>query len=93
MLGDEEAFLVEPENPLALAAAIRLALTNRDLAAAKAQRARQRLIDAFGVQQWLEQYESLYRAIQAPSATAKPAPRSPSSARGSMRTTPATGRV
>lgn len=64
MLGDDQAFIVEPENPAALAAGIRSALTNPAMAAERAKRARTRLIDEFGVQPWLAEYEALYRTIQ-----------------------------
>jgi glycosyltransferase involved in cell wall biosynthesis len=66
-----EAALVAPEDPAALAAAIRT--VHRDPAAARerAQRARERLLRDFAVPPWVDRYESIYRLV---SRTARAAP-------------------
>ena len=67
MLSARQALLVDPENPEALASAIRAALSARQASTERAARARARLVAEFGTQSWLEQYEALYRSIQPPS--------------------------
>lgn len=61
-----EASLVPPENPRALADAIRDVHGNRERAAARADAARQRLVAQFSVEPWLARYDALYRQIQQP---------------------------
>lgn len=63
VVGEAEACLVAPEDPGALAAAIRDTLADPAAAAARAARARQRLEEAHGATPWLERYEALYRAL------------------------------
>jgi len=71
-----EAALVAPDDPTALAAAIRA--VHRDPAAARerAQRARERLLRDFTVPPWVDRYESIYRLVsrRAPAAPAAVAP-------------------
>jgi glycosyltransferase involved in cell wall biosynthesis len=64
MLSNDEAWLVPPEQPEALAAAISDAIRNPADAHARATRARERLERDFNVETWLTQYESIYRSIQ-----------------------------
>jgi glycosyltransferase involved in cell wall biosynthesis len=58
-----EAVLVPPEQPEALAAAIRLTLADPSSAAQRAARARKRLADDFSAEPWLDAYESIYHEI------------------------------
>ena len=58
-----EALVVEPDNPAALAQALRATLADRGGAAARAAAARTRLEREFAVGPWLERYEALYRDV------------------------------
>jgi glycosyltransferase involved in cell wall biosynthesis len=59
------ARLVPPQDPAALAWALRNVYDDRAAAAARAGAAAQRLSQAFGPQPWLAQYETLYREVLA----------------------------
>jgi glycosyltransferase involved in cell wall biosynthesis len=59
-----EGYLVPPEDPDALAAAICAAYSDRVGAEERASRARRRLAADFGVGPWLSRYEEIYRRIQ-----------------------------
>jgi L-malate glycosyltransferase len=61
LLGTDGALLVPPEQPAALAQAIRSTALDPAAARERAGRARQRLETEFGPQQWLERYERVYR--------------------------------
>ncbi len=64
VVSEREALLVPPENPLALAQAVRLAgFTDVVAAQSRAGAARRRLDKDFGVAPWLASYESLYRQL------------------------------
>ena len=63
MLSPEEAVLVPPDNPAALAAAIRAAYHAPAMARARAGRARQRLCRDFGTAPWGERYDGIYRLV------------------------------
>jgi glycosyltransferase involved in cell wall biosynthesis len=63
MLSEDEALLVEPENPTALANAIRAVYDDPTGAQARVLRAQERLQRDFGVAPWLERYESLYTSL------------------------------
>lgn len=63
-----EAVLVPSEDPAALAAAIAATLENPAAARERAGAARQRLEREFALRPWLERYETLYTAVQAPRA-------------------------
>lgn len=63
---DGEGYLVPSEDPVALAAAIRTAYSDRRNAEERASRARQRLTTDFAVGPWLSRYEEIYRRIQRP---------------------------
>ena len=60
-----EAMLVPPEDPEALAAAIRAVYDDPAAARARAAAAQERLRSQFGLQPWLEAYETLYRRLAA----------------------------
>ena len=70
----EEAVLVPSEDSLALSAAIRDVYAHPAAAARRAHAARARLKTEFGVEPWLDRYESVYRlvtrTVQTPSASA-----------------------
>lgn len=62
-IGDAEALLVPPEEPTAMAAAIRESLADPAAAAARAERAALRLERRFAKEPWLERYEDVYRGV------------------------------
>ena len=64
MLSGDQALLVKPDDPEALAAAIRSALVTPKASAERSMRAHSRLVAEFGAEAWLEKYETLYRSIQ-----------------------------
>jgi glycosyltransferase involved in cell wall biosynthesis len=72
MLSDQEAILVESENPQALAAAIRSSLTDPHASSERAARANARLQAKFSNEAWLARYEDIYRAIQPATTQAAP---------------------
>jgi glycosyltransferase involved in cell wall biosynthesis len=59
----DEALLVPPDEPRALAAAIEDSLRNRSAAFTRAAAARQRLATEYDLALWLSRYEGLYRAL------------------------------
>jgi glycosyltransferase involved in cell wall biosynthesis len=61
VVGPAEALLVPPDDPGALAGAIRDALADPAGARAKAAAAGRRLASEFAVEPWLERYEGVYR--------------------------------
>ena len=62
-----EALLVDAENPVALASAIRAIVADRSAAEARAARARGRLVAEFALEPWLLAYERIYRSLLTPS--------------------------
>jgi glycosyltransferase involved in cell wall biosynthesis len=64
VLTEQEAWLVPPENPPALGAAIMEALDHPDAARRKAAAATRRLEDQFGAERWLASHEALYRSVK-----------------------------
>lgn len=64
MLSAAEALLVGPEDPRALASAIRATLADPGASAARARRAYERMVTDFDLDTWLVSYENLYRSIQ-----------------------------
>ncbi len=64
----EEAWLVPPEDPAALAAAIRSVAADPEAARARARRARARLAADRAVEPWVARYDAIYRAVIAPRA-------------------------
>jgi len=59
-----EALLVAPEDPAALAAAIRAVATDRGAAAGRAQSARARLDAQYAPGPWLARYEAIYTRVK-----------------------------
>lgn len=66
VLSPTEAFLVSPEDPAALAAAVLNMYCNRAGANARAQATRERLLVEFHPAPRLTRYETLYQRIQKP---------------------------
>ena len=56
-----DAVLVPPDNPSALAGAIRAVYTDPDTARLRASAAQQKVGDEFGLLPWLQAYETIYR--------------------------------
>lgn len=67
VLGPDQALLVPPEDPSALAAAIREALAEPGAASVRAENAMRRLGEHYALEPWLDRYESIYRALIRPS--------------------------
>jgi glycosyltransferase involved in cell wall biosynthesis len=63
VLTDQEALLVPPERPDALATAIRTVFADPGGAAVRARVARASLARRFGTEPWLDAYEDLYLAV------------------------------
>ena len=63
VLRDSEGFLVAPEDPTALAAAITLVGADPAEARRRAGRAAERVRQVYGLQSWLDQYDRLYRSL------------------------------
>lgn len=61
VVSDREAMLVPPEDPAALADAIRRTLAEPDAARERARAATRRLREAFGSETWLDAYDDVYR--------------------------------
>jgi len=66
-----DALLVAPDDPEALAAAIRSALEDRTTAMTRAREARTRLGSHFSTGPWLDRYERLYRELIASARASK----------------------
>lgn len=64
-----EAALVPPEDPRALAAAVRATLADPEAAGRRAEAARQRLQERFSSGPWLDAHERLYRHLVAHATT------------------------
>jgi len=64
-----EAILVPPDDPAALAAAVRQVLGDRPAAAARAEAAAARLASQFDVASWLQTYEEIYSRVCAAGVT------------------------
>jgi glycosyltransferase involved in cell wall biosynthesis len=65
LLSPQEALLVPPEDPTALAAAMRATLDDGEAAAVRARAARLRQQSEFDVGPWSARYESIYRELLA----------------------------
>lgn len=68
VVGPGEAWLVPPDDPAALAAALADVRASPDQARARADAARRRLETVFGCVPWLDAYESLYGSLVSRSA-------------------------
>ncbi|HVE78267.1 MAG TPA: glycosyltransferase [Gemmatimonadaceae bacterium] len=64
LVGNDEAVLVDRPEPGAVAAAIRRALADRAGGAARAERARARLVRDFAIDGWLDRHERLYDTVR-----------------------------
>ena len=64
VVGPREAVMVPPDDPPALAAAIRAVLADPGSAAVRSRAARERLRTDFAEDPWLERYEAVYRAVK-----------------------------
>lgn len=62
VVGDAEAVLVVPDDPVALAAAIQAVRSDSAAAATRADAARHRLAQGFSTARWLEQIDGVYAA-------------------------------
>ncbi len=62
-ISEAEAYLVDPENPAALATAMKEALADGAGARQRASRASLRLSTVFAYDRWLDRYEEVYRAV------------------------------
>lgn len=73
-IGNEEALLVPPEDPTALANAIQDVLHNPQAARLRALKAETRLSTAFSFARWLDCYEEVYRTVleRAPASNSQP---------------------
>jgi glycosyltransferase involved in cell wall biosynthesis len=69
VVSEGEAWLVPSEDPAALAAALEVALSDRALARARGDAARQRLQRDFSPDAWLARYEALYASVRAPAGS------------------------
>ena len=65
VLREDEGLLVPPEDPAALAAAIRVTLIDRTAAAERVRRARSRVSQDFAPAPWMERHANFYRTILA----------------------------
>jgi glycosyltransferase involved in cell wall biosynthesis len=63
VVGEAEAVLVAPEQPDALARAIRRVHADPDAARQRAQRARERLERDYQSEPWLDRYDEIYRKV------------------------------
>jgi glycosyltransferase involved in cell wall biosynthesis len=66
MLSPNEAVLVPPNDPSALAAAIRAAIDDPDASATRARNAQRLHRDSYSVTPWSDRYEAIYRSILHP---------------------------
>jgi len=63
VVGEEDALLVPPEDPRALAASIRAVYGDPPGARTRAVAARQRVLARFSVSQWVGRYDAVYRQV------------------------------
>lgn len=72
MVSPAEAILVPPEDPLALAAAVRQSLAEPGAASARGGAARLRLEREFRCEEWVSRYQAVYEAAARSSRSATP---------------------
>jgi glycosyltransferase involved in cell wall biosynthesis len=63
VVGPDEAWLVPPEDPAALARALDELRGDPGGAARRVSAARARLAERYGLEPWLDAYERIYRSI------------------------------
>jgi glycosyltransferase involved in cell wall biosynthesis len=63
LLSSAEAILVSPDDPLALADAIRGSISDGEASVARARLAQRRQRETFAVGPWSERYDSIYRSL------------------------------
>jgi len=68
---DDEAVLVQADDPASLAAAVRAVLADPPAARARADASRRRLASAFALDPWLDRYEAVYGAARAAAAAGR----------------------
>jgi glycosyltransferase involved in cell wall biosynthesis len=64
VVSSRDALLISPDDPAALAEAIRCVRADPAAAAARARRARERLANKFALAPWLAAYERIYRSVR-----------------------------
>ena len=69
VLRPEDAVLVDAERPAALANAIRVQINEPHSSRLRVESARRRLVAAYGVQAWVEQYTAIYRQVIRPATS------------------------
>ncbi len=65
VLGENEAWLVDPEDPKAIALALAAIRADPAEARRRCAAARRRLTEGFGFEPWIERHEQLYRSLSA----------------------------
>jgi glycosyltransferase involved in cell wall biosynthesis len=65
VVGENEAWLVDPEDPKAIARALAAIRTDPPEARRRCEVARRRLTEGFGLEPWIERHEHLYRSLGA----------------------------
>lgn len=68
VIGPDEGVLIPPENPEALAAAIRAVVSDPESAARRAVSGERRLAAQFAMDPWIDRYESIYRQVRSTAA-------------------------
>ena len=66
VVGENEAWLVDPEHPRAIARALAAVRADPAEARRRSEAARRRLTEDFSLEPWIERYEHLYRSLSAP---------------------------
>ena len=63
VIGPDEGILAKPEDPAALADAVRMALRDPAASRRRATAARARVARHFGLESWLDRYDDIYRSV------------------------------
>ena len=63
VVGEDEAWLVDPEDPKAIALALAAIRTDPAEARRRCEAARRRLTEGFSLEPWIERHEDLYRSL------------------------------
>ena len=72
VVGETEAWLVDPEDSQAIARALAAIRADPAEARRRCEAARRRLEEDFSLEPWIERYEDLYRSLVAPSRPGDP---------------------